>query len=431
MSDSFIHELSLEVDEEVTATLDIRFMAGGSLYNGCLQECFRRLDLMRESKQYQKACKLPKRDPARNKLFKEVIGSHGFDEYSIHTWLTTYLKDFPLRDHLDSTICQTIATRVFRAVKEYSVGKRGKPRFKSIYRMRCLEGKSNVTSIRFKDGVILWKGLVLKPIYDLKDRHGVEAHALSCRVKYVRLIRKMIKGKVRYFAQLILEGKPLCKQLSPAVVVGVDLGPSTAAVVSENGASLDKITPIKDKSSRVLQRKIARSREMHQKTSKRVKKLYIKLADIKRKQAASRKRLLGKKVNEIISFGNIIKIEKISYKALQKSYGKSVGRHAPGMFVEKLRHKAENAGGKLIEINTYKTKLSQTCQCGRQERKPLSQRQHKCPCGVEMQRDLYSAFLIMHVEKDCLDRNQASQAWSCEEPLMQQALSRYTETARC
>ena len=50
MSESFIHELSLEVFEEEIATLDIRFMAGGSLYNGCLQECFRRLLLMRESK---------------------------------------------------------------------------------------------------------------------------------------------------------------------------------------------------------------------------------------------------------------------------------------------------------------------------------------------------------------------------------------------
>ena len=100
------------------------------------------------------------------------------------------------------------------------------------------------------------------------------------------------------------------------------------------------------------------------------------------------------------------------------------------MFVEKLRHKAENAGGKFIEINPYKTKLSQTCQCGKEEKKPLNQRWHKCACGVEMQRDLYSAFLIMHVEEDNLDRSQASQAWPCVQPLMQQALSSYKETAR-
>ena len=38
------------------------------------------------------------------------------------------------------------------------------------------------------------------------------------------------------------------------------------------------------------------------------------------------------------------------------------------MFVEKLRRKAENAGGKVEDINTYRTKLSQACHCGKNKK---------------------------------------------------------------
>ena len=82
------------------------------------------------------------------------------------------------------------------------------------------------------------------------------------------------------------------------------------------------------------------------------------------------------------------------------------------MFVEKLRRKAENAGGKVEDINTYRTKLSQACQCGRYEKKGLHVRWKKCPCGVVAQRDLYSAYLACFVEKDTLMADQAQKAWS-------------------
>jgi putative transposase len=42
-------------------------------------------------------------------------------------------------------------------------------------------------------------------------------------------------------------------------------------------------------------------------------------------------------VHEIIRRGNTIRTEKLSYKAWQKQYGKSVGRNAPGMLLDQLR----------------------------------------------------------------------------------------------
>ena len=82
---------------------------------------------------------------------------------------------------------------------------------------------------------MLWSGLDLLPIFDFKDKHSVEAHALSCRVKYVRLIKRIIAGKVRWFVQLVLEGEPLqkLKNIVSDKVCGLDIGPSTIAIVGK------------------------------------------------------------------------------------------------------------------------------------------------------------------------------------------------------
>jgi hypothetical protein len=104
--------------------------------------------------------------------------------------------------------------------------------------------------------------------------------------------------------------------------------------------------------------------------------------------------------HEIVAVGNTILLEKISYQAWQKLFGKSVGLRAPGMFVALLRRTVVSTGGTLTEIPTRTTKLSQYCHgCGNTEKKSLSQRWHTCPCGVgPVQRDLYSAFLAAYLD---------------------------------
>ncbi|HSW87118.1 MAG TPA: hypothetical protein VLG49_06435, partial [Rhabdochlamydiaceae bacterium] len=63
------------------------------------------------------------------------------------------------------------------------------------------------------------------------------------------------------------------------------------------------------------------------------------------------------------------------------------------------------------------------------KKKPLSQRWHTCPCGIEAQRDLYSAFLALHVDHKHLDRSQAISAWASAGSLLRQAVSRLEQTA--
>jgi hypothetical protein len=208
--------------------------------------------------------------------------------------------------------------------------------------------------------------------------------------------------------------------------VGLDLGPSTVAIVPQEGqASLAVFcAPLEDaaKPIRRLQRKMERQRRaanpdnydekgrikrgspLHWKTSKNYQKTSARKATKERKLAAHRKSLHGKMAHEIVALGNTIQIEKISYKAWQQQFGRSVGKRAPGMFVEHLRRTVASTGGTLLEFSTRMTKFSQFCHgCGKCKKKSLSERVHCCQCGIgPVQRDLYSAFLAAFLEPHML-----------------------------
>lgn len=130
---------------------------------------------------------------------------------------------------------------------------------------------------------------------------------------------------------------------------------------------------------------------------------------------AHRRSLQNQLAREVFRLGNVVKLEKLSYKAFQRLYGKSVGRRAPGLFVERLRRIAETAASAtLFEFPTRETKLSQRCLCGQITKKSLSVRIHRCGCGIIAQRDLFSAFLgqFVDLESACFQETLASEVWS-------------------
>jgi hypothetical protein len=163
--------------------------------------------------------------------------------------------------------------------------------------------------------------------------------------------------------------------------------------------------------------------------SQRYKILKNKYSEMKRKTASTRKKMHGEYVNQILSMGNIIKLEKLSYKGFQKNYGKSVGFRSPGTFVKILKRKVEGTGGRVEEFSTYKTKLSQTCICNKIYKKKLSQRWHSCTCGAYAQRDLFSAYLAQFVEDNNLDTSRGLNSWAAAELLLERAVSRCDEQA--
>ena len=449
---SFITELRLKVNREQERRLLVRLEAARQVYNACLGESLKRLTRMRESREYQAARKLPKGEPkseaweARRAAFGAVRQRFQFSEYGLHAYAKQFGHSW-LGDHLDSQVVQKVATRAFKAVLRVGIGRAGRPRFKGNNQIDSLEGKSNKTGILWREGQVQWKGLVLQPIYPRKPDPVIE-HGLGSRVKYVRIVRRKINGRNRFYVQLICEGYPYHKEKNElgAGDVGIDIGPSTIAIVAPETqkAELRQFCgELKSyqKEIRRLQRKLDRQRRANNpdafkpngtaksgkrqwQVSGREKETRRKLSELYRKQAAYRKSLHGNLANHVFSLGNTIKLEKLSYRAFQRRFGKSVGMRAPGKFVEILRRKAASAGEvEICEFPTRSTRLSQTCICGNIQKKPLSQRWHSCDCGVYAQRDLLSAFLASCVEVDALNADLVQQRWSGMDMCLQAALS--------
>lgn len=148
---------------------------------------------------------------------------------------------------------------------------------------------------------------------------------------------------------------------------------------------------------------------------------YIKyqnqLRELYRKQADVRKYQHECLANEIISLGDNIYVEKMNFQGLakkstkiekndkgrfkrKKRFGKTIANRAPSRLLGIIDRKLSYYGKRLIKIDTWSAKASQFNHFdGTYNKKRLSQRWNDFN-GIRVQRDLYSAFLIMNVASD-------------------------------
>ncbi|WP_374935341.1 hypothetical protein [Neobacillus driksii] len=279
-----------------------------------------------------------------------------------------------------------------------------------------------------------------------RDMYAKEALLNLIDTKYCRIIRKMIRGKMRYFVQLIMKGIPPAKRdknngrfklrLGQGRT-GIDPGTQTMAVVSDKVALLRELAPNIEKlgkEKRLILRKMDRSRHMNNPNkfnpngtfkagnrdrwifSNNYMKLRNKLRDIHRKQAAKRRQSHCRLANIILRTGNEFFIETMNYQALQKRaketkissktgkfqrkkrFGKSIAHKAPSLFVSILEYKCKYLGATLHKINTWTAKASQyNHEKDDYQKKKLHQRWTQVG-AFTVQRDLYSAFLIKNVD---------------------------------
>jgi hypothetical protein len=439
---TFLLELPLQVDADQAKRIRGHLEAGRQLYNAVLSEGQRRLRRMRADRAWQAVRALPRtRKQERAAAFRALRERYGFSEYALHEYAKRARQAW-LAEHLDAVLAQTLATRAYHALNRVCVGEARRVRFKSRGRgLSSIENKRNDTGMRFvlqkpeegNQGSLIWKDDQFAALIDWND--PVVKYGLAHRIKYVRLVqRKASSPKAqgadaqgfRYCVQLALEGVPYRKPKHTvgSDILGADLGPSTIALVPRHvEASIEvfceDLVP-DEKAVRRLQRQMDRQRraanpdnydrqgrikkhgqqKLYWKASRNYEKTRRRKASKERKLAAHRKSLHGRLVHKIVAVGNTVILEKLSYKAWQKQFGRSVGLRAPGMFVEMLRRTVARTGGTLLEVSTRTTKLSQFCHgCGKMLKKPLSLRFHQCQCGIgPVQRDLYSAFLAAYLD---------------------------------
>jgi transposase len=291
-----------------------------------------------------------------------------------------------------------------------------------------------------------------------------QQEALKCGVKYCRIIRKWVGTKWKYYAQIVLEGYPPIKCDSNGVAkhsvkqgrVGIDIGTQTIAFSGKDVCDLRVLAPsaraqakslvneiaatlrAMDRSRRAtnpkyynpdgtikrLKRQHGQKQRREWKYSKRYYRLRAKLRNLYRKLADIRKMEHNILANELLAHGNEFVVEDMNYKALQKRsketkinpktgrahtkkrFGKSLSRCAPATFISILSKKANRYGGTVIKVSTFETKASQFDHTDESyTKKKLSERMARLRSGDIVQRDLYSAFLLEHIDTESLQYN--------------------------
>lgn len=442
---SFILTFPLKTQPYQENILAKRFEIARRIYNACLAELLKRYKKLNNDIGYKQALEQPK-SKERNKLLSTYQKQYRLNEYSMHEFVKPMQHHF--KKNIDAFTAQKLATRAWLAFEKLMFGKAEKVNFKRYNEMDSVEGKSNSTGIRFIKDNLVWNGLTIPIIIKRSDLYV--QMALQSKIRYCRIQRKLVRGKIKYYLQLVLEGVPPIKinketgeikQLKGTGDVGLDIGTQTIAIVSKNDVKLLELAPeieCIDKQKRVLQRKLDRQRRANNPHkynsdgtikkgnkdkwiwSKNYLKTKMKLAELQRKIAGKRKQSHERLANFILSLGDTIKVETMNFKGLQarskettindktgrfnkkKRFGKSIANKAPSMLLSIIDRKLKYQGKELIKIDTFKVKASQYNHfTDEYVKKDLSTRWN----DFGVQRDLYSAFLIMNIENDEIERN--------------------------
>jgi len=186
---------------------------------------------------------------------------------------------------------------------------------------------------------------------------------------------------------------PTATLREPVRAVGVDLGISAFAVLSDGGTI---------PSLRAARRAERRLRIVHRALARKVRgsrsRRKARLAVRRCHSATARRRAnhLHQASARLVRDYDVIAIEALQIKGLARSaLAKDVHDASWARFISMLAYKAERAGARLVEVDPRNT--SQDCStCGARVPKGLDERQHRCPhCGLSIDRDLNAARNIL------------------------------------
>lgn len=445
---NFIVEFPLKTEKYQEDILNKRFEIGRKIYNSLVNITQKRYKEMIKTKKYRKLISSltgnKKSDKEIWKQINDIRKQYGMSEYSFHEDVKQIQKHF--KDNIDSFTAQKIATTLWKSYDKLFFGNGKKIYFKCYGELNSLEGKSNKTGIRLIGDMLIWNKLKIPVMIDYDNYY--EYQAMQCDICYNRIVRKYVRNKYKFYVQVVFKGTPPIKADATGKTkhcigegdVGLDIGTSTIAVASQTDVKIlelaDRVQNIENQKQRLL-RKMDRSRRftnsnnynadgtINKQGNEKLKwnksshyiKYQNKLKELYRKQADIRKYQHECLANYIISLGNKVYVEKMNFAGLQKRalntekndkgkfkrkkrFGKSLANKAPSMLLTIINRKLAYYGEKLIEIDTINAKASQFNHFDETyTKKTLSQRWNDFN-GIKIQRDMYSAFLIMNIADD-------------------------------
>ena len=291
----------------------------------------------------------------------------------------------------------------------------------------------------------------------LKDPSFHDAYAIdqmkhgeivsTYRPCYASIVCKTIRGKLRVYLHLTVEGLPFPKRTKDGVIkhlcgdgiVGCDIGTQTIAYTSDHVVGLENLAErgnsirCVERQQRLVQRAMDRSRRAMnpdnynadgtirkgKKTwikSKRYQKLQLSYRELCRVSAENRKLAIHEQVHKMRSLGDVFVTEAKNAKKLQKRanpedplnkngkpkrkkrFGRSIQNRCPGYFQAKIQQLFESTGGTYIEVPSDYRASQYDHTVDDYIKKKLSQRMFNLKDGTKVQRDWYSSFLLYCID---------------------------------
>lgn len=460
---NFIVQFPLETEQFQEDILNKRFEIGRKIYNSLVTVTQKRYNEMIKTKIYRSIKSELKevysstsrenvtRKKELCKQLNDLYKQYNLNEYSFHNDVKEMQKHF--KNNIDSFTAQKLATNLWKSYDKLLFGKGKDVHYKRYETLNSLEGKSNNTGIRFKNDIFIWNGLNI-PV-KINYNNPYEYQAVQNDIAYCRIVRKYVRSKYKFYIQIVFKGiAPIKVNKETGEIkhqlglgdVGIDIGTQTIAITSNTDVKIlelaDKVQNIENQ-KRLIQRKMDRSKRamnpdnfnedgtIKKQGNKKViwnkSNHYIKLKnelkELYRKQTDIRKYQHEILANYIISLGDNIYVETMNFSGLQKRsnktekddkgkfkkkkrFGKSLANKAPAMLLTIIDRKLKYHDRVLNKIDTYSVKASQYNHLdGEYKKKKLSERWNYFG-DIKVQRDMYSAFLIMNVDNDLKGINQ-------------------------
>lgn len=464
---SYVVSVKLKLTESVENRLEKTFRVTSSAYNEALSFGLRRLEDLKQNSRYQELLELRKNNNHQVKEYdKELLKirkMYHLTEFGLSAHLGQQRKkpNSPYQQ-LNSGELQVIAGQAYKVLEKvifYKI-KPSNIRFRSKYDLNVsYRNRVDTTGTRiipsdrkgFAYRLYIHKSTTFVDIPTKAFNNYQQMSLLkSEKIKYVQIIRKTIRGKHVYILQIVCQGFPMTKIKRGDGTMGIDPGISTVAYVSKKSLALVDLVPKdvdrKEKLMRYLDRAIERCRRVNNPNcynsngtikkgakfkhpSNRQVRLQVRRIKSYRSLSEERKKIQGQLVNHLVSQASLIKIEDLNVKGLQrrskeirinpktnrpfskKRFGKSVFRAAPSSFRQLLQTRARQLGVDIEIINPKNLKPSQYNHLTKTfEKKTLSTRLYDLSDKwTSVQRDLYSAFLIGHIEKGPYQQEQITQ----------------------
>jgi len=460
--------LLLETTSSDEVEINKRFYALYKIHNIIVKRAIKLMTRLEHNQTYKALLneynKLRKEDNKRRKELahemNEIRKEIGLSEYGLQSYAKVAGKK--VAKLLSSQQVQKEATRVYKGVEKILFSNGKKLHYRKWKEIATISGKNNTNGVKFNKETLCidWLGLKINCKISKKEKTRQYIYnALKDDISYCEIKREMFNNGYHYYVIVYLKGdSPNKLKNVNSATMGIDLGTSTIACVSDNYLVLKELAPkakeYNTQINKLLQkmdrsRRLANANKYHEdgtiNKSNKDKWIYTntyqknanKLATLYRKKAAYIKQSHEILCNELTKQASTFIVETMNFKGLQKRskdneistkasvikqrdgstktiykyqrkkrFGRSLNNRAPAMLITILERKCKLSGGYVLKVNTNTYRASQYNHLSDTYVKTSLKERNKHIGDYEVQRDLYSAFLLMNSNKqlDCCDR---------------------------